>query len=304
MAVICRAVHKATGANMVGLCHGVQHVAELISEFLDEPFHDLGYTAIGINHLTWFTKVSLRGEDALPRLRALAEKRLAAGVPKDVMPAYPFAAMDWPHHNLFSLELLLRFGTIPSALDRHVTEFFPQFFRTGHYYGQRLGMDAFSFETTIAEGDETFAAMEKDAFDSQPLPADYFGREEGDHELVMDIISAIRSNSEYIVSANLPNTGQVPNLPSTAIIESPAVTRHGNLHALQQEPLSSALAGTLATRYQWVETIVEAALEGSRDKFIQALVLDGYVDSFDMATKLADDLLTEQAVHLPQFKLI
>jgi alpha-galactosidase/6-phospho-beta-glucosidase family protein len=64
------------------------------------------------------------------------------------------------------------------------------------------------------------------------------------------------------------------------------------------------LAGTLATRYQWVETIVEAALEGSRDKFIQALVLDGYVDSFDMATKLADDLLTEQAVHLPQFKQI
>lgn len=304
MAVICRAVHKATGANMVGLCHGVQRVAEILSEFLEEPFEDLGYTAIGINHLTWFTKVSLRGEDAMPGLRALAEKRLAAGVSKDVMPAYPFAAMDWPHHNLFSLELLLRFGAIPSALDRHVTEFFPQFFRTGHYYGQRLGMDAFSFETTIAEGDETFAAMEKDAFDSQPLPADYFGREEGDHELVMDIINAIRNNSEYIVSANLPNTGQVSNLPSTAIIESPAVTRNGNLHALQQEPLSSALAGTLATRYQWVETIVEAALEGSRDKFIQALVLDGYVDSFDMATKLANDLLTEQAVHLPQFKLI
>ena len=43
---------------------------------------------------------------------------------------------------------------------------------------------------------------------------------------------------------------------------------------------------------------------GYPDKFIQALVLDGYVDSFDMATKLADDLLTEQAVHLPQFKLI
>ena len=303
MAVICRAVHKATGANMIGLCHGVQHVAEIIAEFLEEPFKDLGYTAIGINHLTWFTKVSLRGEDAMPRLRALAEKRLAIGVPNDSMPTYPFAAMDWPHHNLFSLELLLRFGAIPSALDRHVTEFFPQFFRTGHYCGQRLGVDAFSFETTIAEGDETFAAMEKDAFDSQPLPADYFEREQGDHELVMDIINAIRDNRQYIVSANLPNTGQVPNLPSTAIIESPAVTKNGTLHALPQEPLSSALVGTLATRYQWVETIVESALEGSRDKFIQALVLDGYVDSFGMAVKLADELLAEQSAYLPQFKM-
>ena len=303
MAVICRAVYKATGANMVGLCHGVQGVASTIAEFMDEPFDEMQYTAIGINHLTWFTKVAFRGEDAMPRLREIATQRIAAGVPGDAMPTYPFAAMGWPHHNLFSLELLLRFGAIPSALDRHVTEFFPQFFRAGHYYGQRLGVDAFSFETTIAEGDETFAAMEKEAFDSQPLPDDYFQRAEGDHELVMDIISAIRNEREYVVSANLPNTGHVPNLSSTAIIESPAVTKNGTLQALAQEPLSSAMAGTLATRYEWVETIVESALEGSRDKFIQALVLDGYVDSFDMATRLADDLLEVQALHLPQFRL-
>lgn len=303
MAVICRAVQKATGANIVGLCHGVQSVASIIAEFMDEPLAEMQYTAIGINHLTWFTKVAFRGKDAMPRLRDIATQRIAAGVPSDSMPTYPFAAMDWPHHNLFSLELLLRFGAIPSALDRHVTEFFPQFFRAGHYYGQRLGVDAFSFETTIAEGDETFAAMEKEAFDSQPLPDDYFQRAEGDHELVMDIISAIRNDRAYIVSANLPNTGHVPNLPSTAIIESPAVTKNGTLQALLQEPLSSAIAGTLATRYEWVETIVESALEGSRDKFIQALVLDGYVDSFDMATRLADDLLEVQALHLPQFRL-
>ena len=211
--------------------------------------------------------------------------------------------MDWPHHNLFSLELLLRFGAIPSALDRHVTEFFPQFFRTGHYYGQRLGIDAFSFETTIAEGDETFVAMERDSLSSQSLPDDYFHREEGDHELVIDIVAAIRENREFITSANLPNTGQVPNLPQHTIIESPAATKEGNLHAFQQEPLPAALAGTLATRYQWVETIVESALEGSREKFIQALVLDGYVESFDIAVKLADNLLAEQARYLPQFKL-
>lgn len=303
MAVICRAVHKATGAGVIGLCHGVQRVASIIAEFLNEPFTDLQYTAVGINHLTWFTQVAVRGEDAMPRLREFARQKIAEGVPTDPMPDDPFAAMGWPHHELFSLELLLRFGAIPSALDRHVTEFFPQFFRTGHYYGQRLGVDAFSFETTIAEGDETFAAMEKEALDSRSLPEGYFQREEGDHELVMDIISAIRNDRPYQVSANLPNTGQVPNLPPTAIVESPGITKNGTLQALPQEPLSSAIAGTLATRYQWVETIVEAALEGSRDKFIQALVLDGYVDSFDLAAHLADDLLAAQAVHLPQFQL-
>ena len=41
----------------------------------------------------------------------------------------------------------------------------------------------------------------------------------------------------------------------------------------------------------WVETVVEAALEGNREKFIQALVLDGAVDSLEVATELADELL-------------
>jgi alpha-galactosidase len=54
--------------------------------------------------------------------------------------------------------------------------------------------------------------------------------------------------------------------------------------------------------YWAVETIVEAALEGSRDKFIQALIIDGSVESLQMAADLADDLLAAHAPYLPQFR--
>jgi alpha-galactosidase/6-phospho-beta-glucosidase family protein len=67
--------------------------------------------------------------------------------------------------------------------------------------------------------------------------------------------------------------------------------------------LPSGIVGTLATRYQWVETIVEAALERSRDKFIQALILDGAVSSVDQAVALADDLLAAQAAHLEGWEM-
>ena len=87
-----------------------------------------------------------------------------------------------------------------------------------------------------------------------------------------------------------------------AVIESPAVTTVKGLSPIALPPLPSSVAGTLATRFQWVETVVEAALEGSRDKFIQALLLDGSVESIDQATKLADDLLSAQAQYLPQFR--
>ena len=73
------------------------------------------------------------------------------------------------------------------------------------------------------------------------------------------------------------------------------------MHPLMQPPLSPAIAGALATRFQWVETIVEAALEGSREKFIQSLILDGYVTSLGQATAMADELLSAQSSYLPWY---
>ena len=54
------------------------------------------------------------------------------------------------------------FGAFPAVLDRHVTEFFPQFFRNGSYWGCKLGVDTFNFEGTIADGDSIFAEMRAD----------------------------------------------------------------------------------------------------------------------------------------------
>ena len=75
----------------------------------------------------------------------------------------------------------------------------------------------------------------------------------------------------------------------------------GGLRPLAQPPLSPGLLGTLATRFQWVEVVVEAAIEGSRDKVVQALILDGAVDSYENAALLADELIAAHAQHLPRF---
>lgn len=299
MAPICRAIRKATGANVTGLCHGVVHVARYLAHKLGVAPGQLQYTAVGINHLTWFTSVRSDGEDALGRLRAIAAEKashpLQSATPND----NPFDSLD---DDPFSWQLMHLFGAFPAVLDRHVTEFFPQFFRDGSYWGCKLGVDAFHFEGTIAEGDETFAEMRALAHDPAPLDPASIERGEGEHEQVMDIIDSIRCDRNLVFSANLPNTGQVSNLPIQAIVESPCVANAEGLRAMALGSLPSGIVGTLATRYQWVETVVEAALERSRDKFIQALVLDGAVSSIGQAAVLADDLLAAQAAHLPNWR--
>ncbi len=187
-------------------------------------------------------------------------------------------------------------------LDRHVTEFFPHLFRGPHsYYGRTLGVDAFPFEAVVKLGDQVYAEMEEHAMAPGPLPADYFDRISGEHEQVVEIIESIRQDVGRVYSTNLPNRGQVPNLPPEAIVECPAVADGGGLRPIVLPEFDAALAGTLATRYQWAETVVDAALQGSREKFVQALLLDGAMNSLEDAERMADDLLKAQAEYLPQF---
>lgn len=293
MAPVCRAVRKATGAPIIGLCHGVFHVAATLAQALGVAPERMRYTAVGMNHLTWFTEVRVDGADAMPRLMEVARQQLIE-LEAGHRPAWEI--------NPFSWHLTLLMGAFPAPMDRHVTEFFPALFATGSYYGHTLGGDAFSFERTIAQGDAIYAEMRAQALDASPLGEGYFARIGGEHEQVLDIVASIQRDEGRVFSVNLPNRGQMPNLPAEAILESPGVANGAGVRAIALPPLSAGLVGTLATRLAWVETVVEAALEGSRDKFIQALILDGAVRSVLQAEQLADALLKAQAAYLPQFQ--
>ena len=303
MSPVCRAVRTATGANVVGLCIGTFETWHYLAKALGVPPEALSYSAGGINHLTWFYDIRADGLDAMPKLHKIAAQRLeslAETMWTGQIPhcGSPFdSSMDFP----FSWQCLQWFDAYPAPQDRHVTEFFSQFFSGGEYYGKTLGVDEFSFEGTIAAGDQIYDEMRRDAQSSDPLTEAYFEKLSGEQEQVVEIIRSIRENQSKRVFANLPNVGQVPNLPLGAVLETPAVVDANGIHAIVQTPLPTAAAGILATRFAWVDVVVEAALEGSRTKFVEALILDGGVKSQDMAVALADDLLEAQRAYLPYF---
>lgn len=287
MSAICRAVRKATGAEIVGLCIGVCWIASQIAKWFSLDPSSLRYSAIGINHLTWFVEVQANGEDLLPRMREYAERQLATSDVDSIT-------------DPFCLHLLRLFGAYPAPGDRHVSEFFPEFFPHGSHFGKTLGVDRFSFEGTISTGDAAYAEMKELAF--APGAADHlFAEAGGEHSQALEIIDSVRQGAGRTYSASLPNQGQVPNLPLGSVVEAPAIATAQGLKPIAQRPLLPAIAGTLARRFAWVETVVEAALEGSREKFIQALILDGAVGDVDTAERMADELLAAQAEYLPQF---
>ena len=307
MAPVCYAVRQATGAPMVGLCIGTWETVHYLANSLGADISDVSYNVAGINHLTWFSEVYLKGRDAMPMLKAHArqvveETQMAVDQAKKGKASIPHCGSPFTSsfNHPFSWQCLLWFNAFPAPMDRHVTEFFPQLFRDGSYYGKTLGINEFCFEETIKAGDDIFNGMRADAFSTAPLTDAYFARLGGEQEQVIDIIQAIRNNERKVFFANLPNAGQSPNLPLNRVVETPAVTDGRGIHAIQQAPLPTAAAGVLATRFAWVDTVTEAALERSREKFIQALILDGAVQSPDSAVRLADEFIEAQGAYLPK----
>ena len=306
MTAVCRAIRKATGANVVGLCHGVLGVAQYLAGFINAPIGEVTYTAVGLNHMTWFTEFRHKGRDAWPLFRAEVARRLGT-TPARLLETFAelgdspdlLAKLDNP----FSWNMFALYGAFPAVLDRHAIEFFPQLIPGGAYYGKTLGVDVFSVEAVTEGGDKAYERMRRVALGAEPLPPEYLGSGGGEHEQVISIIDSVDTDAGRIYSANLPNRGQVTNLPPEAILESPAIADASGLRPIGLGELPSGLAATLVSRIAVVETIVDAALKGDRDLFVQALVAEGSCKSLTVARRLADDLLAAQAEFLPQFAI-
>jgi len=282
MSAICRAIRKATPARVVGLCHGVQGTLRYLCDIAGVPWTETGALYCGINHLTWITDLTHRGQSLWPRIDAALAQRA------------PDA------DNPFSWELYRTYRAFPAVLDRHVTEFFPECFPDGRYYGKTLGVDVFSMEDTIEHGDRAFARMAAQASGAEPLDDGLFQRALGEHEALLDIIGSVLDDRQQLFPMNVPNTA-VPGIPAGFVVEMPVAATAAGCVPLSLPELPAGILATITEALYGVEITVDAALSGDRGLFVQALLYDRCVTSRAAAGALADDLLSAHREHLPQF---
>jgi len=308
MSVVCWAVRQATGANVVGLCIGVHHVINELADFIGKPRSEVTALAAGVNHFTWVYDLRWKGQDAWPLVRATLDEERASARPAEE-PTAPggdttMAPQGWrprAAHNPFSWSLFEAYGAYPAVNDRHVVEFFPERFPQGRYYGKTLGVDAFSMEQTIAWGDEIYERMRAQALGEAPLDERVFDRALGEHSQLLEILASMEGDTRQTFTANLPNQGAIPNLPSEAIVEVTAAATARGLKALHMPDFPKRLAVPLIPKIAAHALTVEAALTGSRALFVEALLADRSVSERDVAEKLADELLAAHKQYLPQF---
>ena len=305
MTAICRAIRRETGVSVVGLCHGVHHVEGVISRFLGVDEEDLTSYGIGLNHLTFLTRLRHKGVDAIPLLQATLAAQ-EAGLQAELAGKSVWdnsvmgRAPRWSD-DPFSWNLFRKHSVFPCAMDRHAVEFYPECFPGGAYHGKILGRDAFPIDARIALGDRWFDEMIAIANSPEPLPKSYFDNVPGESEQLLEIMHSLLYDTRAVFSVNLPNTGQAPYLPMDAVLECNASAVAGGFAALQADNLPPELIAKLQDKIEAIEITVDAAMKGSRDLLVEALIADGAVTAPDLAATLADDLIAGHREHLPQF---
>jgi len=281
MTRICRALNRYTGLRTVGLCHGLVGVQAHLSRLLGR---DVAVTGCGINHFNWIFAARWHdtGSDAWPAVRAA------------------FLKDDDPHW-AYTRELCRVFERIVTPGDGHITDF------THHWRGAGNGLNPrYALRPKNMDDYREFQARWEDRIAGyltgrQDPWADVHGLS---GEGAIPIVCAMSGLSpEYEeIAVNIPNRGAMKGLPDDAVVEVPARVSPHRIVGRKMGPLPLALQSLIARQLEIGELAVEAAVEGSFDKALQALSMDPIVADLAVARDYLNDVLAAHGDVLPQFK--
>jgi alpha-galactosidase/6-phospho-beta-glucosidase family protein len=122
-------------------------------------------------------------------------------------------------------------------------------------------------------------------------------------EAANKIIRAITCNEKYIGIMNLPNAGQVGNLPNKAVVETYGVIDSTGAHAIPYGDVPAGIQNILEHHIRQQEMTIEASLTASREITLQVLLNDPLSSrlTVSQARQMMEELLDANRQYLPLF---
>jgi 6-phospho-beta-glucosidase len=259
------------GHRAIGLCNVAIGFQRRFAEVLGVSPEAVDLDHVGLNHLTWERAAVVDGIDRLPELLESHGAELAArvGAPESVLreigavPSY-YLRYYWAHDQVVeeTRGKPTRAQQV-AELERQLLEMYadPKLDRKPELLGERGG--AFYSEAAV----DLLVSLITDA---------------GDRQVV-----------------NVRNDGTLPFLPDEAVIEVPATIGSSGATPVSVAPLSPLMRGLVAHVSAYEDLALDAALRGGRDRVAMAMLAHPLIGQYDIAGRLADKLVAENAAFLP-----
>ena len=310
MVRICDAVNRHSKIKTVGLCHQIyigycfvgmvlgkdlgieipNGISGMQADVMDHPMRQqvihrtfplVDLRAAGINHFTWILSIHDKrsGEDLYPLFRER------------------FATFD-PKFEPLTRDMFNTFGLFPVPGDTHLCEYLPWMSDPLTKPWGKYNIQLYDWEMMANLRDFSLDRLNDMA--NKKLTID--GLMETDSEGALEIIeNIVCAGKHYHLAANLPNTGQIANLPLGATVETPVHVDGAGVHAVHVGSLPDPIAELCRRELVAAQLCVDSAIEGSYEKALQCLLLGPMINDMDLARLILDDYLKTYKEHLQQY---
>ncbi len=286
-----------------GCCHEVFGTQKILAKMLKETMgidanrNEMKVNPIGVNHFTWITKANYKNIDLFPLYRDFAEKYkdgFIGGGDSNWMNDHFRSA------EMVKLELFRKYGIIAAAGDRHLAEFCP-----GKWYlesPERVQEMKFSLTPVSFRKNDLYAKrLEKSA---KLLSGELDVEIRNTGEEGVDQMRALLGLGDFVTNVNIPNVGQIPNLPLGAVVETNAVFSADRVTPVVAGEIPQEIYPLISRIVGEQEMVAEAIAERNVEKIFLAFANDPLVTcGIEDARKLFDEMVENTKAYLTMYNL-
>ena len=271
----------------VGLCHSVQNTVEELAHDLDLPAAGLRYRVAGVNHVAFFLELTHEGRDLYPALRA--------GYREGRLPKPPLHHARCP--NRVRYEVLEHLGYFCTESSEHLAEYVPWFIKSGRDdLIETFGIPLDEYPKRCIEQIEGWASQAGAFRDARKIEV------AKSHEFAAELMNAVVTNTPHVVYGNLPNRGQLPQLPEGAAVETPCLVDASGPQPTLIDDIPPQLVALMRTQVNVQDLTVRALVEENPEHIYHAAYMDPHTAAeldLRQIRSLVTDLLAAHGDMIP-----
>lgn len=285
-----------------GCCHEVFSTQKLMCDALEElrgvrpaDRSEVHVNVIGVNHFTWLNEAKYRDIDIMPVYAEYAEKYKDGIGEKDANWLNKFFSCQ----QMVKFDLFRRYGVVAAAGDRHLAEFCP-----GDWYLQNPEqVESWGYGLTPVSWRKENLQKRLDRSERLRTGAEEVKIDNTGEEGVLQM-RAILGLSELVTNVNLPNRGQIPNLPLGAVVETNATFTADSVKPVFAGPIPAGVHALVSRIVDNQILVAEAAKTKKLEPAFRAFVNDPLVriNAAD-AKALFDEMIENTKNYLSMYNI-
>ena len=284
-----------------GCCHEVFGTQKLLCSLLETEAgipgvqrQELYTTVTGINHFTWLTRASWKSMDLFPVFSRAVEKYAESGYEYGQDNNWMNSHFACAHR--VKMDLFRRYGLIAAAGDRHLAEFVAPWYTRDPETVKQWKFSLTPVSWRVEDLNERLARSDRLISGEEQVDLTPSG-EEG-HLL----LKALLGMGDMVSNVNIPNRGQIPNLPIGAVVETNALFGLNRIEPVLAGPVPENILPLIARHVFNQKNALKAAMTCDRVLGFTTFMNDPQLSgvSPEDGRKLFDDMLEAQRAFLPE----